>query len=82
MSHSITPVLGEATVQELREAVRCRTFTPGVLGGIGKIAAFASNEKMEYFVVGFIRFARIISEEVLLSRFNGRLAWSFNDKTI
>src|ERR1019366_7749613 len=29
MSHTITPVLGEATVQELREAVRGEIVTPG-----------------------------------------------------
>ena len=29
MSQSITPVLGEATVQELREGVRGRIYTPG-----------------------------------------------------
>ena len=29
MSHTISPVLGEATVQELREAVRGAILTPG-----------------------------------------------------
>jgi len=32
MSHTITPVLGEATVQDLRETIRGTTLVPGDTG--------------------------------------------------